>query len=86
MRFGCPLYATAEVLAQAAYQLDDRSRDKKGSCSKYTLEELEGILRKIIKKEDCESAARARDAIERRRRLEWGRGPPNKLAAQLLCC
>ena len=70
VRFGCPLFAAAEVLAAAAYETEDRSRDKKGSYLEYTLEQLEELLSSIIKKEDYESAARVRDAIERRRRSE----------------
>jgi uncharacterized protein len=40
----------------------------RGFYAEYTLEELEELLAKIIKKEDYESAARVRDAIERRKK------------------
>jgi bifunctional DNase/RNase len=70
VRFGCPIFATSEVLAAAAYAINERSRDKKGSYQEYSLEELETLLQSIIQKEDYESAVRLRDAIERRRRQQ----------------
>jgi uncharacterized protein len=66
VRFGCPIFATVEVIENSAYDLDEKTRDKRGSYAEYTLEELEELLAKIIKKEDYESAARVRDVIERR--------------------
>lgn len=68
VRFNCPIYATQQVIDAASYSFDEKGQDKKGSYAEYTLEELEELLAKIIKKEDYESAARVRDAIERRRR------------------
>jgi bifunctional DNase/RNase len=70
VRFDSPLRATAEVVDTSAYFIDDKTRDKKGSYAEYTMAELEELLAKIIKKEDYESAARVRDAIDRRKRLE----------------
>ncbi|AQG78918.1 bifunctional nuclease family protein [Spirosoma montaniterrae] len=67
VRFDCPLRATPDVVEASGYFVDDRTRDKKGSYAEYTLAELEELLTKIIKKEDYESAARIRDAIDRRR-------------------
>lgn len=69
VRFDCPLRATTEVVEASGYFIDDKTRDKKGSYAEYTLAELDELLAKIIKKEDYESAARIRDAIERRQRL-----------------
>lgn len=68
VRFGCSVFATVEVIENSAYDFDDKTRDKRGSYAEYTLEELQELLNKIIKKEDYESAARVRDAIERRMR------------------
>lgn len=68
VRFGCPIFATNEVFENSAYDFDEKTRDKRGSYAEYTLEELEELLQKIIKKEDYESAARVRDAIEKRMR------------------
>lgn len=67
VRFNCPLYATAQVVEESAYSFDEKGQEKKGSYAEYTLEELEELLAKILKKEDYESAARVRDAIERRK-------------------
>ena len=68
VRAGCPVRVTPAVLEAAGYLPDDKVRDKKGSYAEYTLEELEELLARIIKKEDYESAARVRDAIDRRQR------------------
>lgn len=69
VRFNCPLRATPEVVESSGYFVDEKKQDKKGSYAEYTLAELEDLLAKIIKKEDYESAARIRDAIERRRKM-----------------
>jgi uncharacterized protein len=68
VRFGCPIYATTEVIENSAYDFDEKTRDKRGSYAEYTLAELEELLAKIIKKEDYESAVRVRDTIERRKK------------------
>ena len=54
------------VLKTAGYQPDDKVGDRKGAYAEHTLAELEDLLANIIKEEDYESAARVRDAIERR--------------------
>ncbi len=66
VRAGCPVLVTSAVLEKTGYYPDDKVRDKKGSYAEFTLAELEDLLANIIKKEDYESAARVRDAIERR--------------------
>lgn len=68
VRFDCPFRASEDVVNTSGYFVDDKTRDKKGSYAEYTMAELEELLAKIIKKEDYESAARVRDAIERRKR------------------
>ncbi|MCU0469155.1 MAG: bifunctional nuclease family protein [Arcicella sp.] len=68
VRFDCPIFATSEVIENSAYDFDEKTRDKRGSYAEYTLEELEELLQKILKKEDYESAARVRDAIDRRKK------------------
>ena len=68
VRSGCLVRVTSAVLEMAGYLPDDKVRDKKGSYAEYTLAELDELLAKIIKKEDYESAARVRDAIDRRQR------------------
>ncbi|WP_229250785.1 bifunctional nuclease family protein [Emticicia aquatilis] len=67
IRFSCPIYVSESVLESAGYEIDEKGKEKKGSYAEYTLEELEELLDKILKKEDYESAARVRDAIERRK-------------------
>ncbi len=68
VRFDCPLRATVAVVEASGYLVDEKTRDKKGSYAEYTMAELEDLLSKIIRKEDYESAARVRDAIDRRNR------------------
>lgn len=68
VRFACPIFVSEQVLETTGYEIDEKGREKKGSYAEYTLEEMEELLEKIIKKEDYESAARLRDAIERRKK------------------
>ena len=67
IRMDCPIFATLQVIEQSAYYFDEKIRDKKGSYAEYTLEELEELLRRILAKEDYESAVRVREAIARRK-------------------
>jgi uncharacterized protein len=66
VRAGCPVRVAHAVLETTGYLTDEKVRDKKGSYAEYTLAELQELLESIIKKEDYESAARVRDAIQRR--------------------
>ena len=70
VRAGCPVLVTPALLETTGYLPDDKVREKKGSYAEYTLAELQDLLEKIIRKEDYESAARVRDAIDRRQRLQ----------------
>jgi bifunctional DNase/RNase len=65
-RCNSPIFVAKEVFEASAYAIDERTRDKRGSYAEYTLEELQELLNRIIRKEDYESAARIRDAIEKR--------------------
>lgn len=67
VRLGCTVFAEPNVIEQSAYFFDEKTRDKKGSYAEYTLDELEELLKKIIAKEDYESAVRVREAIARRK-------------------
>ncbi|TDB60388.1 bifunctional nuclease family protein [Arundinibacter roseus] len=67
VRMGCSIFAEEAIIEQSAYYFDEKTRDKKGSYAEYTLDELEELLKKIIAKEDYESAVRVREAIERRK-------------------
>lgn len=70
VRFGCPIYTTEQILSTAGIVLDSPSQaftGKRGQLSDYSLEELERLLEQVLKKEDFESAARIRDAIEKKK-------------------
>lgn len=70
VRYGCPIFTTEAVLAAAGIVLDSPSKaftNKRGRLSEYSLEELEQLLAQVLAKEDFESAARIRDAIEKKR-------------------
>lgn len=69
LRFSCPIFVSSQVMENSGYDMDEKGKEKKGSYAEYTILELEELLNKIIKKEDYESAARVRDAIERRRSI-----------------
>lgn len=68
IRFSSPIYVSESVLENTGYEIDEKGIEKKGSYAEYTLEELEELLTKILKKEDYESASRVRDAIDRRKK------------------
>jgi hypothetical protein len=67
LRCGAPMYTYPEVAEEAGFLAEVFSgRQKKGSISAYTIEEMEEILQKLLDKEDYESAARVRAMIGRR--------------------
>ncbi len=69
VRFGCPIYATEEVLSKAAVVQVPASKsftNKRGQLSDYTLEELHALLQQVLEKEDYESASKIRDAIDKK--------------------
>nr|WP_262906198.1 bifunctional nuclease family protein [Hymenobacter terricola] len=70
VRFGCPLYTTADILAVAAYETDEQNWESQSAYLEFTLQELEDLLRTALKREEYERAARVRDALERRKRAE----------------
>ncbi len=67
IRFNSPIFVSELILEAAGYEIDEKGKEKKGSYAEYSLLELEELLRKILEKEDYESAARVRDAIDRRK-------------------
>ncbi len=67
VRFNCPIFVSEQIIEAAGYEIDEKGKEKKGSYAEYSLAELEELLRKILEKEDYESAARVRDAIDRRK-------------------
>jgi uncharacterized protein len=69
VRFGCPIFTSEEILSEVGILSASESKmftTKRGGFDEYTLEELEQLLANLLAKEDFESAARIRDAIERR--------------------
>lgn len=70
VRFKCPIYTSSEVLATAGIHLSNPSEsfsNKRGQLTDYSIEELEAMLQQLLAKEDYKSAARIRDAIQKKR-------------------
>jgi len=83
LRFNCPIYTTREIMDRAGIIFDfnkeesedvtsskgTKSREKEENIyNKYTLEELEEILKKLVETENYEEASKVRDEIERRKK------------------
>jgi len=69
VRVGCPIFTTEDVMREAGVVLESPSKaftNKRGSLPEYTMEELEQLLEQVLAKEDYESAAKIRDAIEKK--------------------
>lgn len=72
------IYCTEDVMEKASLKLSNPSEsfaNKRGRLSDYTLNELNQILKQVLKKEDFESAAKVRDAIKKK--TEGGGSPQN---------
>ncbi len=70
VRFGCPIFTTEAILAEAGVVLDNSSKvftTKRGSLSEYSLEELEQLLQQVVAKEDYESASKIQNAIDQKK-------------------
>lgn len=69
VRFGCPIYTYEAVLGVAGITGEPGEADlKKGPFSEYPAKELEVLLAKVLAKEDYKSAARIRDALDRKKK------------------
>jgi uncharacterized protein len=69
VRYDAPIFAYDFVIEEAGLFAEELKSDKnKGSMQDYSLEELELLLKKLLAKEDFESAARIRDAIDKRKK------------------
>lgn len=73
VRFGCPIFANANVLDEAGISLEGRQEDpftgeepKEPSISSATEKELGILLDKALEAEDYEKAAKIRDELNRR--------------------
>lgn len=70
VRFGCPIFTNEGILNSAGILPDDQSQSfvhKRGDFSDYSIEELEGLLKQVLAKEDYESASKIRDAIQKKK-------------------
>jgi hypothetical protein len=68
VRCDAPIFTYEHVIEEAGILADSiLARQKKGSLAAYSLAELEELLKKVIEKEDYESATRIRDYINRRK-------------------
>lgn len=68
VRSGAPIFMHDQLIEEAGFlaQMFFASQ-RKGSLLEYSIPELEELLRKVIEKEDYESAVRIRDYIDKRK-------------------
>ncbi len=68
LRAQCPIYILRHIMDERS-SMDDiyPSGHRRTSFSSYTLEELESLLKKVIEKEDYQSAIRIKETIERKK-------------------
>ncbi|MCD4772753.1 MAG: DUF151 domain-containing protein [Bacteroidales bacterium] len=79
IRFKCPIYTNEEILSKAGILIDEKPGQKKTqdpkeekrmtetSYEKYSLKELDELLKKSIEKEEYEKASLIRDEINKRK-------------------
>ena len=69
VRFVCPIYTYELVLASVGFAGESSGGDslKRGPFSDYPVDELESLPAKLLAKEDYSSAARIRDALNKRK-------------------
>ncbi|MGQ9847863.1 MAG: bifunctional nuclease domain-containing protein [Bacteroidales bacterium] len=77
LRFDCPIYTTEEIIDKAGILLsfeeeedynDEERTDRNSIYSKYTIEELEELLKKAIENEEYEKASSIRDELTKRKK------------------
>ena len=71
VRFDCRIFTIEAIMATSGIILDSPSKaftNKRGKLTDYSMEELEVLLIQVLAKEDYESAAKIRNAIEEKRR------------------
>lgn len=74
VRFGCPIYADADVLDEAAIAVEEGEEEEKPAplpktdapLSSYKINDLQKLLEDALGKEDYERAAEIRDEIQSR--------------------
>ncbi len=68
VRFNTPITAYENVIEEAGMLSDSFwAKQNKGSIADYSLEQLEDLLKKMVDKEDYESAIRVRELINKRK-------------------
>ncbi|MEM6345635.1 MAG: bifunctional nuclease family protein [Bacteroidota bacterium] len=70
IRKPCPIYTSEKILQEAGLVLDHPGEsfgEKRRSLQNYSVEELEALLQKVLKKEDYESAKRIRDILNQKK-------------------
>ena len=71
VRVDAPIFIYEHVMEEAGIMdIPLLGRQNKGSLADYTLAELEELLRRVVEKEDYESAVRIRVYLEKRRRSD----------------
>lgn len=77
LRFECPIYTTNEIIEKAGILLSfeeekenevEEKDTRKMPYSKYSVDELDDLLRKAIENEDYEKASAIRDELNRRKK------------------
>lgn len=75
LRFGCPIYTTDEIMEKAgiilSFEEEKEPQEKntpKTPYSKYSIDELNVLLKKAIENEEYEKASAIRDEINRRKK------------------
>ena len=80
LRFECPIYTTQDILDKAGIlltfeeekdeesQITDDDNNRPSIYSKYTIDELEEMLKKAIENEEYEKASSIRDELARRKK------------------
>ena len=70
VRKPCPIYTYEHILKQTGLVLDNPGKsfgEKRRSLEKYSLNELEILLQRVIEKEDYESARKIQEIIRRKK-------------------
>lgn len=70
VRFGCPIYTFSSVMAEASIEPEGVPAEiprNKSALQDYSTPQLEELLQKALEREDYESAAKIRDAIQQKR-------------------
>lgn len=79
VRFHCPIYTYEFIMDSAGIVMEGETQEiaakekpsvEKGTLDNYTMEDLGELLNEVLGEEDYEKAAKIRDEINRRKKLE----------------